>query len=150
MTAMVILLLTAAPVLASGFQLTAIGGLDTTGYQYSEWWYNGTNPTLRGITTPSASVSVSVNGEAQTVTADETGAWSAATTMETGDHEVVLTSEGSTIAFTLHLGAEMPAGVGTPSASTQPVAGTTTPTLVLLGLGGLALVAGLKLSTRLR
>jgi hypothetical protein len=133
-------LISTAPTFASGFVLQNIGSLDTGGNQYGEWWYQSQNPTLSGITAPSATVEVSVNGTVQTVTADASGHWTATTTMPAGDHSVSLNSSGSVISFTLHINQTMPTGISAPAAATQPVAGITTPTLFLI-LGGISLVA---------
>lgn len=138
--------LSVTSVLASGFVLNNIGALNTGGYQYSEWWYQGENPTLSGITTPNAVVTIDVDGSSQTVTADASGNWTAATTMASGDHTVTLTSVGSTIAMTLHLNQTLPADIGAPAESTQPVAGISSPTLLFI-FGGL-LLAALGLYTR--
>lgn len=134
---------------ASGFVLTHIGNLDTGGRQYPEWWYQGNNPTLAGTAAPSAAVDVTVDSSSQSVTADASGNWSAATAITTGDHSLSLVSGGSTIAFTLHLNQTMPANVGTPSAATQPVAGSLTPTLVIFLSGLTAATLGLLYKHRL-
>lgn len=133
-----LLLISVMPVGAAGFVLNSIGSLQTQGNQYPEWWYQGDNPTLAGTAAPNATVDVNVGGTSQTVTADNSGNWSAATSVTTGDHTVTLTSGGSTITFTLHLDQTMPEGVNAPAAATQPTAGVALPTLLLV-LGGTVL-----------
>jgi hypothetical protein len=134
------------PLFASGFQLQSIGTLDTTGYQYGEWWYSSPNPTLSGTTEPQATIEVTVDGVSQTITADSSGNWSAPTTMSEGDHTVSLSSSTGNYTFTVHIAQSMPAGVGTPSAMTQPVAGNASLTLAILFLGLLSIAGGFKLA----
>lgn len=131
---------------AAGFQLESIGSLDTTGYQYPEWWYSGDNPTLSGTASPNATITVTINDTPQTVTADANGTWSAPTTLTTGDHTIILTSDSGNYTFTLHIGSAMPEGVGTPSAMTQPVAGNLEVTLAIFAIGTILLASGLKLA----
>jgi len=146
--AVAIFTLLISQVVASGFQLTSIGSVDTTGLQYSEWWYQSPNPTLSGVTSSGGTVEVSVNGSVATVTADGNGEWTTTTSTPEGDHTITLTSNGSVITFTLHIGQTMPDNIATASgtgSSTQPVAGNATPTMLLVMSGIAALVFGLKL-----
>lgn len=130
---------------AAGFQLESIGSLDTTGYQYPEWWYSGNNPNLSGTASPNATITVTINDTSQTVTADANGTWSTPTTLSTGDHTITLASDSGNYTFTLHIGSAMPEGVGTPSAMTQPVAGNIEVTLAMFAIGFILLASGLKL-----
>ena len=142
----VLLLSLSTAIFASGFQLTQIGSLSTTGYQYAEWWYASANPALSGTTEPNATVEVAVDGTPQTVTADASGNWSASITAAEGDHSIILTSNASIYSFTLHISATMPEGMGAPTNPTQPVAGSIYPTLAILILGIASLGYGLKLA----
>ena len=134
-----LLLITPSFVSAAGFQLTHIGSLDVTGTSSSQWWYTTANPTLTGTTSASTSVDVTIDSTPQTVTADSSGNWTfASTALAAGDHTVSLVSNGSTIAFTLHIGA-VPTGIAAPQTNSVPVAGSTLPTALLL-LGGLGVI----------
>jgi len=62
-----------------------------------------------------------------------------------GDHEVKITSSGSTIAFTLTIGKNVPTGVGVPPSPKTPVAGNIYPLLGLMAAGGMLFTFGLKL-----
>jgi len=135
-----------AKIFAAGFQLESIGSLNTTGYQYPEWWYSSDHPTLNGITTANSTITITINDHSESVTADEQGNWTFPTTLTTGDHTITLSSDAGSYHFTLHLNSAMPAGVSTPSATTQPVAGNLHLTLLLFFLGLLMLGSGLKLA----
>jgi Big-like domain-containing protein len=137
-------LLIASPALASGFQLQYIGGLDTQGATYSEWWYSTENPSLSGITTAGDSVSVTIDGTANSATVDASGNWSySPSTLTAGDHTVAITGSAGSLSFTLHIGSTIPANVTAPSASDMPVAGIIDSTLALWLVGGLLLTLGL-------
>ena len=135
---------------ASGFVLTHIGNLSTSGRQINHWWYTGLNPTLRGEAVAGSQVDIGINSETYQVAADESGQWSFTSPVElgAGDHVVSLSNSGSTINFTLTLGAEsvnwqaIEAGG---SDESLPAAGVMLPTLLLSGLGGGLLLTGKKL-----
>lgn len=135
-------------VLASGFQITRIGNLEVTGSLLSDWWYTGTNPTLSGIALANTTVNITVDGVSNSVNSDSDGQWSyTPSNLDSGDHEVLLTSSGSTISFTLHSGQALPENVGGMGGgeSSQPVAGVSLPTVILL-IGGIVLfLTGLRL-----
>jgi len=63
-------------VLAADLSLTNIGALDTTGKTYSEWWYTGTLPILKGTAENSSSVGITINDEEFSTSTDASGAWS--------------------------------------------------------------------------
>jgi len=134
---------------AGGFNLKSIGQVNTSGQQISHWWYTGLTPKMTGEAVASSIVTVSVDGTESTVTADESGNWTYNPgTLTSGDHTIILTNSGSTISFTLTLGAENVdyAAIGSGSAETLPAAGATFPTLILLGVGGTLLLTAKKIA----
>jgi len=131
-------------VLASGFNLTSIGSVDTSGRQISHWWYSGSTPVLTGEAPSGSTVTISIDGSEGTVVADGNNDWTYSPgALSAGDHNVVITNNGSTISFTLTMGAEnvdwdaVNSAAGT---STLPTVGVVFPT-VLLSSSGVGLVA---------
>lgn len=140
---LVVFLLLASPVLASGFQLKYIGGLNTQGKALSEWWYSTENPALSGITTVGDMVTVTIDGIDNTASVDESGNWSYGPSMlTTGDHSVSVTGGAGSTSFTLHIGSDIPADVTAPSESEMPVAGAIENTMMLWLVGGLLIATG--------
>ena len=130
-------------VFASGFQLKSIGVLDVTGTMSKEWWYTTANPPLSGITSAGASVTVAIDGTDYQATVDSLGSWTyAPTALTEGDHSVTLTSSAGSQAFTLHIGANIPAEASAPAQQSTPVAGSTAQTLALWLGGALILITG--------
>jgi hypothetical protein len=121
---------------ASGFYIESIGQLQVGGTAYDHYWYTGANPVITGIAPASASVSVTVDGTASSVTADASGNWSYQSTIAEGDHTISLStaSISTPYSFTLTIGAT-PDGVSGIDTATTPVAGVATPTLMLLVFG---------------
>lgn len=133
---------------AGGFNLKSIGQVDTSGQQISHWWYTGLTPILTGEAAALSEVTISIDGTETKVTADESGNWTYNPgALTSGDHAIILTSGGSTITFTLTLGAENvdQNAIGSGSAETLPTAGVTFPTLILLGIGGILFLTAKKL-----
>ncbi len=130
---------------AASLSLTNIGALATNGMKYADWWYTGTNPTLRGTAGNGASVEVSIDGTKTTATADGSGNWSMATTMGNDDYAVVISSGGESYSFTLHNGQTLPAGgVGSTTQTTQsttpvPDTGSNQIPMIMMSLGLLTL-----------
>ena len=140
-----IFLLTVAQVRASGFYLSSIGSLDVSGTSYPQYWYTSANPILTGVAPVGATVSVTVDGVADTAIAGSDGTWVYQTVVSEGDHPVTLSTETSgTYSFTLTIGVA-PEGIGGLSAPETPVAGVSFPTIALLSLGLLFLSAPLIL-----
>ncbi len=107
-------------VLAADLSLTNIGALDTTGKTYSEWWYTGTLPILKGTAENSSSVGITINDEEFSTSTDASGAWSFySEKLVEGDHSVSISSGSQTYAFTLHLGQSFPSSLGSTPESTQ-------------------------------
>jgi hypothetical protein len=97
------------PLIAYALTLDNIGNLSTDGQVYNEWWYSGTNPTLSGTADPNSTVTVTVNEDTATTTADESGLWSyTSTNMPEGDYNITLASGGETMSFILHVGQAYP------------------------------------------
>lgn len=130
-------------VFAGGFNLKSIGSVDTSGREISQWWYSGSQPVFVGEASPGASVSISIDGTEGAATVDESGNWSyASAALNDGDHQVVLTSSGSTISFTLTTGANnvnWDAVNSDEGTETLPTAGVSWPGILLLtaGLGSI-------------
>ena len=104
----VLLSLVITPTLyAASLSLTHIGGLVTNGSTYSEWWYTGTNPLLKGTAGEGAEVVISIGSEEHTVTADSGGYWSYQTSLATEDYTIAINSGGEGYSFTLHAGQSM-------------------------------------------
>jgi hypothetical protein len=134
---------------AGTFNLKSIGQLDTSGQQISHWWYTGSTPILIGEAAAGSSVSVSVDGTATTVTADGSGNWTSNPgSLAAGDHKIILTSGGSTINFTLTLGAENANWdvIGKSGGATLPTAGATYPTLILISMAGILFLTAKRLA----
>lgn len=131
---------------ASGFGVTSIGGM-ATNTSTRHWWYTGLNPIIKGIAQAGAVVDVNIDGTAQQINADGSGNWQIATSAGAGDHAIALTSNGSTISFTLTLGKENVNwdAVGKQSGNTLPNSGIFVPTLLLGGGGTSLLWLGRKL-----
>lgn len=129
--------------LASGFNLKSIGSVDTSGRQISHWWYSGGVPSFTGEAPSGSTVTISVDGTEGSVTADGNNSWSYSPgSLSDGDHTIVISNNGSTINFTLTMGADnvnwdaVNSGAGQ---STLPTVGFVFPT-ALLSLSGLGLV----------
>ncbi len=120
---------------ASGFYLEAIGDLAVEGGGHAHYWYTGSNVTLRGIAPANSSVTVEIDGTAESVTASSSGSWSYTTSLAEGDHGVVLSAPSvEPYSFTLTIG-DMPEEVGAISKPDSPPAGNITPTLLGLIIG---------------
>ena len=135
-------------VYAGGFNLKSIGQVNTDGQQISHWWYAGLTPILVGEATALNEVTVSIDGIENKTTADTSGNWTYNPgSLTSGDHAIILISDGSTISFTLTLGAENVdyAAIGSGSAETLPTAGVTFPTVILISIGGLLFLTARKL-----
>jgi len=137
-------------VLASGFNLKSIGSVDTGGRQISHWWYSGINAVFNGEAPAGSVVTVSVDGSEGTATSDGNNNWSySAGALSGGDHTVVISNNGSTINFTLTMGAEnvnweaVNADAGT---TTLPTVGVVLPTVLLSTLGSGLLLAAKKIA----
>jgi hypothetical protein len=135
-------------VYAGGFNLKSIGQVNTSGQQISHWWYSGITPVLTGDAMAASTVTISIDGVAASVTADESGNWTYNPgSLTAGDHAIILTNNGATDNFTLTLGAENVDwnAVGSGSAETLPAAGVTFPTMTLISIGGIFLLTAKKL-----
>lgn len=117
--------------------------MDTGGRQISHWWYSSSKPVFSGEAMPGAAVIFDIDGKALEINADSSGNWNFAAQepLTDGDHQVTITSDGSTIKFTLTTGNgnvnwdAVESGGG----ETLPTVGTGWPTILLLMVG----VAGL-------
>jgi hypothetical protein len=125
-------------VFAGGFNLQSIGSVNTSGQQISHWWYTGSMATMKGEAATDDTVTISIDGTETTTTANGEGNWTyVPESLSDGDHEVVLSSGGSTISFTLTMGAENVDwdAVNNGSGEALPAAGILFPTLGLSMLG---------------
>ena len=135
--------------LAGGFNLKSIGQVDTSGQEISHWWYSGLTPSMTGEAVVSSVVTISIDGTETTTTTDESGNWAYNPgTLTSGDHQIVLTNSGSTINFTLTLGAENVNYTAISSGSTEalPTAGVIFPTVILLGVAGVLFLTAKKIA----
>jgi len=144
-----LLLFTDNKVLAGGFNLTSIGGVDTSGRQLSQWWYSGSSPVFIGEAGAGASVEIDIDGEKGTAVADESGSWSySSSALADGDHQVVLTSSESNITFTLTTGVDnvnWDAVNSDSGTEALPAAGVIWPGLIVLLTGAGGIVGGGKM-----
>ena len=127
-------------VLASGFQIKTIGALDMDGVTYGHIWYTTTNPLITGITTANTDVNISVDGNAEKVSADSDGNWIFHSSLGEGDHTLTFTSRGSTITKTLTIG-NVPENIGALPKAQTPTVGNLTPTVILFVSGTLLILA---------
>jgi len=134
------ILMTKEKVLASGFHLSSVGGVDTGGQMLSHWWNTSLQPTFRGESLPGADILVDIDGSSVSIAADSAGNWvyTPLSELTTGDHSVSFTSSESTISFTLTLGTDNVdwTAVGSGASETLPTVGFFLPTLLLAGVGG--------------
>ena len=133
-------------VLASGFNLKSIGSVDTSGRQISHWWYAGAVPVFTGEAPSGSTVTISVDGSEGSVTAGGSNDWSYSPgSLADGDHKVIITNNGSTISFTLTMGAEnvnWDVVNSDADTSTLPTVGVVFPTALLSSVGlGLVVLA---------
>jgi len=136
-------------VLAGAFNLQSIGGVDTGGRQLSQWWYTGSAPILKGEAAAGASIEIEIDEEKATVIADESGNWNyGSPTLSDGDHQVTLTSNESTISFTLTTGVNnvnWDAVNSDGETETLPTAGIIWPSLIVLLTGSGGIIGGGKM-----
>ncbi|MFC1622338.1 Ig-like domain-containing protein [Patescibacteria group bacterium] len=129
-------------VFAGNLSLTKIGALDTTGKDYAEWWYTGTNPTFQGTADAGSTVDITIGEDTMSVTASGDGVWSYATSLDQGDYGVSIKSGEDNISFTLHTGQGLPENFGVTtdtSESTTPVPETGV-SYILLSLAAVSFV----------
>jgi len=141
-----LILVTKGNVMASGFHLSSVGGVDTGGQMLSHWWNTSLQPTFRGESIPGADILVDIDGSSVSIAADSAGDWvyTPASELTPGDHSVSFTSSESTISFTLTLGTDNVdwTAVGSGASETLPTVGVFLPTIALTGMGsGLVLLA---------
>lgn len=145
----VLLLTSSSAALASGFHLKSIGNAETGGRQISHWWYSSSKPVFSGEAMPGAAVVFDIDGSALEINADSSGNWNfvAQEPLSDGDHQITITSDGSTIKFTLSIGTGNVNwdAVSSGSAETMPTVGTSWPTILLLLTGVVGLGWGGKM-----
>ena len=129
--------------LAAGFNLKSINGVSTDGTWSSQWYHTDLQPSLSGDASAGKEVKITVDDNAYTTTADESGNWSwtPPEALSSGDHSVVLASSGGEIKFSLTLGKENidSSKIGK-AGKKMPTVGVATPTMLLLGIGILFLL----------
>lgn len=117
-------------------ELKSIGALSLGGKTYTEWWYTGSNPTYVGTAKTNSDVKLTVGKTTYDTKADATGNWTIKTTDPTGEYDVSLVGDGTTYAFKLHLGKDMPAtGTGSTASGTVPTTGSEQIVAILFSLG---------------
>jgi hypothetical protein len=132
------------PVVASDFQLTKIGSVDTAGARYTDWWYTGTRPTLSGTADSNVEIVIDIGEDTYSTSSDGDGNWSYRISLESGDYDITIThANNDSYSFTLHLGQSLPANVGgaqsTESTSSVPDTGFNQFVGVTLSVGVLLL-----------
>ena len=70
---LILFLFSGNDVLAGGFNLKSIGSVDTSGRQISHWWYTGSVATMKGEAVAGDTITISIDGEEATATADGDG-----------------------------------------------------------------------------
>jgi hypothetical protein len=108
----------------ASLQLTKIGALDLGGKMYNEWWYTGTYPTFFGTAEEDSTVTIVLNDDSYSVSANSSGDWSYPTGLPAGDHSVTISQGGDQIAFTLHLGQDLPSDLGGDTSTTTQSTGS--------------------------
>ena len=141
---MIFLTISTQNTFASGFNLLSIGGVNTSGRASGHWWYTSSNPLFKGESLPTEAVDISIDGTTETAPTSSDGTWQYQPTILTdGDHQVILTSGGSTIKFTLTIGADKVDWdtIGKDSGEALPATGVTEMTwiLIIAGLAGIGL-----------
>lgn len=139
----------AKSIFAGGFTISSIGGVTTNNKQVSKFWHSSTKPVLRGTALPGANIDITLDGTAVQIAADSSGDWvyTPASDLAAGAHEITFASNGSTQKLTLTTGSMGDASIGgwsDASNSALPAAGVAWPTILLLSVGGLGMVLGLK------
>lgn len=129
------------PLFAAGFQLKTVGTLNVEGVTLTQLWYSNGNVTFTGTALENASVTTTIDGTSETVTADASGNWSYSTSLSEGDHQVSFTSDESSTSFTLTIG-ESSADIGSLPTTATP-AGTVEPTIAILFLGTALIASGI-------
>ncbi len=133
-------------VYAAGLNVTYIGSLATNGSKYSEWWYTGTNPVIKGVAGSNDSVKITLNGFSQDLTADSEGSWSYASTLVYGDHDVKVESAGESYSFKLHLTQTLPETFGSTTtvetSQSSQIPDTGSNTLIAATLSTVLLISG--------
>ncbi len=95
-------------VYAASIVVTKIGALDTGGNTYPQWWYTASNPVFAGTATAGATVNVTVNDTTTTVKADDSGNWTYASSLSTGEHTLKFEADGSSYSFLLSITQTLP------------------------------------------
>lgn len=126
-------------ILASGFDLQDVGGIDTAGASYKHLWHTSGSVAFRGIAPIGSSVTVSVDEVTSTVAPNSDGNWVYNASLAEGDHQVSFSQDSNAISFTLTIGTP-PAGIGMPPKAAIPPVGTTTPTLIIV-ISGLSFIS---------
>ena len=141
-------------VLASGFHISEISGVATSGLQLKHWWNTSLQPTFRGEALPGAEINITIDSDQRIINADSSGNWAyqPEAALGSGDHQIVFTSTGSTVDFTLTLGTDNVdwEKVGKGGGETLPTVGTSWPTIIMLILGGGLVVWGGKIMVNVR
>ncbi|HOM78093.1 hypothetical protein KBG31_03425 [Patescibacteria group bacterium] len=135
-----------ASVFAATLTLDRIGSLDTAGNRYSEWWYSANSAVLSGTAADASTVSVSVDGESFSAEVIG-GAWSYTISgSEPKDYSIVLSVDGYSYPFKLHLGKTMSSstlgGTQVPEATQSTVPDTGVAQVFALFGGIVALALG--------
>jgi hypothetical protein len=124
---------------ASAVELVSVGNFQLEGRQYSQLWYVSSNPVLVGKAVASSTVTITVNTQPYTATADTAGNWSKQINVISGDNNVTVADSASTYSFILTNGAAPAGGTASGSSSTTttstlPDTGMSLPTLLMFAM----------------
>lgn len=153
-----ILLINGSQVFAqeTSFDLTNIGSTDTADKTFNAWTYYGENPVFKGTAPASQGVSIQIDQESFSATADETGSWTwQPTTLTEGSYSVVLSSGEANKSFTLNIqpnqvtkSSTVSGSSSTSSAATLPQSGSAGTTLYLVITGVTLVGLGMMMSVQ--
>jgi len=104
-------------------QLTKIGTSAITTESIKQWSYTSENPVLQGTTGPSAVVTIVIDSQTFTTTADIDGDWTyTPTTLTNGSHQVTISEGTTTMTFTLTISPDTVATESATKGGVTPVA----------------------------
>ena len=133
--ALLIFLLSSTSVLASGFHLKSIGGVETGGIQGGKWWHTQNQPTLTGEGSPGTTADITIDGTLYKTDVNSDADWTfTPPALADGEHQIQFINQGSSFTITLVTGKENVDwdAVGKGVDQTLPTVGVTWPTIALV------------------
>lgn len=140
----------------TSFDLTNIGVTETAGRSFNTWTYYGENPVFKGTAPAGQTVTIKIDDQSFSATADDTGSWIWQPTILTaGSYAVVVSFGQASDSFTLNTQPNQSAQTSTNSSSTSNTSAQTLPqsgstmTTVYLSLTGLTMIGlGMMMTAR--